>query len=69
MRIGRIVQVIGPVVDVTFPIENGVPDIHHELIVTRQPVNEYTTLEELELSDTIVLEVALELGEGCPSVT
>lgn len=65
MRIGRIVQVIGPVVDVTFPIENGVPDIHHELIVTRQPVKEYTTLEELELSDTIVLEVALELGEGC----
>lgn len=64
MRIGRIEQVIGPVVDVTFPIENGVPDIHHELIVTRQPINEFTTLEEIDTTDTIVLEVALELGEG-----
>ncbi|MDO4432344.1 MAG: F0F1 ATP synthase subunit beta [Aerococcaceae bacterium] len=65
MRIGHIQQVIGPVVDVKFPIENGVPDIHHALIVTKQPIDEWTDLSEVDLTQTITLEVALELGDGC----
>ncbi len=50
MRIGRIEQVIGPVVDVAFPVENGVPDIHHALVVTRQPVSEAMDLSDVDLS-------------------
>ena len=33
MKKGHIVQVIGPVVDVGFPLEEGVPDIRNALIV------------------------------------
>ena len=64
MRIGRIEQVIGPVVDVAFPVENGVPDIHHALVVTRQPVSEAMDLSDVDLSQSITLEVALDLGDG-----
>lgn len=65
MRIGQVSQVIGPVVDVIFPIEGGVPDIHHALVVHR--TNETTKDNEnlLDSTDnTVTLEVALDLGEG-----
>lgn len=64
MRIGRIEQVIGPVVDVTFPIENGVPDIHNALVVTTADTE---TVFEGVLSPEqvkVTLEVALDLGHG-----
>ncbi|WP_124057533.1 F0F1 ATP synthase subunit beta [Vaginisenegalia massiliensis] len=64
MRIGQVEQVIGPVVDVTFPIEKGVPDIHHALIVTKQVIDPKAELEDIEIEAVITLEVALELGEG-----
>ncbi|WP_025728954.1 F0F1 ATP synthase subunit beta [Atopobacter phocae] len=56
MRRGEITQIVGPVVDVKFPLEGGVPDINNALNVEGfvregEPVK-------------IVLEVALELGEG-----
>jgi F-type H+-transporting ATPase subunit beta len=49
---GEIVQVIGPVVDVAFPIDKDLPDIYNEL--------------KVKVSDkqTVVLEVSLELGDG-----
>ncbi|UUX35532.1 F0F1 ATP synthase subunit beta [Fundicoccus culcitae] len=65
MRMGQISQVIGPVVDVTFPIEGGVPDIHHALVVQKTAE---TNSEKLDLEnpqyETVTLEVALDLGEG-----
>lgn len=64
MRIGRIEQVIGPVVDVTFPIENGVPDIHNALIVTKAPMEDVFQENIQDEDRLITLEVALDLGHG-----
>lgn len=49
---GEIVQVIGPVVDVEFPLDKDLPDINNALCVTNNN------------GDTLVLEVTLELGDG-----
>jgi len=49
---GEIVQVIGPVVDVEFPLDKYLPDINNALRVTNNN------------GDTLVLEVTLELGDG-----
>ena len=59
MKKGHIVQVIGPVVDVGFPLEEGVPDIRNALIVHKAP-----KAGSNEEGETIVLEVSLELGNG-----
>ena len=52
MSEGKIVQVVGPVVDVAFPIDGDLPDIYNAL--------------KVEVSDDkqVVLEVSLELGDG-----
>lgn len=55
MRIGEIIQVIGPVVDVRFPLEEGVPDIHNALEVQKNTSDK---------KETIILETAVELGHG-----
>lgn len=52
MSKGEIVQVIGPVVDVEFPLDKDLPDINNALRVTNSN------------GDTLVLEVTLELGDG-----
>jgi F-type H+-transporting ATPase subunit beta len=52
MSEGTIVQVIGPVVDVTFPLDGSLPDINNALEVKNNN------------QQTVVLEVALELGDG-----
>lgn len=55
MSSGKIVQVIGPVVDVEFPLLDGqLPDINNALIVYKND----------EKKQKVVLEVALELGDG-----
>ena len=59
MKKGHIVQVIGPVVDVGFPLEEGVPDIRNALIVHKA-----AAAGSNEEGETIVLEVSLELGNG-----
>ncbi len=56
MRKGHIVQVIGPVVDVGFPPDAGLPDIHDALVLEKKRPN-----GEVE---KIVLEVALQIGDG-----
>ncbi|WEV71491.1 F0F1 ATP synthase subunit beta [Lactobacillus sp. ESL0785] len=52
MSEGEVVQVIGPVVDVKFPLDKNLPDINNALRVV--------------ISDdtSVVLEVTLELGDG-----
>ncbi len=69
MNTGHIVQVIGPVVDVEFPLDGKLPEINDALIVEKvehkednQEQNE--TNEQLDPSQRVVLEVALELGNG-----
>ncbi|MDR2832780.1 MAG: F0F1 ATP synthase subunit beta, partial [Streptococcaceae bacterium] len=54
MSSGKIVQVIGPVVDVEFPIDGQLPDINNALVVYKND----------EKKSKVVLEVALELGDG-----
>lgn len=61
MSIGQIVQVIGPVVDVEFPLDGSLPDINNALIVQKIKNKQGTADENTE---TVVLEVALELGDG-----
>lgn len=49
---GKVVQVIGPVVDIEFPLDEKLPEIN-------------TALKIQEADDkTLTVEVALELGDG-----
>ncbi len=52
MSEGEVVQVIGPVVDVKFPLDKNLPDINNALRVVKSE------------DESIVLEVTLELGDG-----
>src|SRR4030095_13794667 len=55
MKAGRIVQVMGPVVDVEFP-PGALPNIYTALRVSNAGID--------EREDTLVLEVAQHLGEN-----
>ncbi|KRN89004.1 F0F1 ATP synthase subunit beta [Ligilactobacillus ceti] len=52
MSSGKVIQVIGPVVDVQFPLDQALPQINNALNVTRAD------------GSNLVIEVALELGDG-----
>ena len=52
MSTGKVVQVIGPVVDVQFPLDESLPKINNALHVKRED------------GTNLVIEVALELGDG-----
>lgn len=54
MSSGKIVQVIGPVVDVEFSLDQSLPDINNALVVYKND----------EQKSKVVLEAALELGDG-----
>lgn len=54
MSSGKILQVVGPVVDVEFSLDQSLPDINNALIVYKNN----------EQKSKIVLETALELGDG-----
>ena len=54
MSSGKIAQVIGPVVDVMFAAGEKLPEINNALVVYKND----------ERKTKIVLEVALELGDG-----
>lgn len=64
MRIGHIEQIMGPVIDVNFPIEGGFPDIHSAVVVYPDLKEEDLTPDNMENARKIVLEVALDLGDG-----
>ena len=52
MSTGKVVQVIGPVVDVEFSLNDKLPDINNALIIQK------------DNDDTLTVEVSLELGDG-----
>ncbi|WP_034552700.1 F0F1 ATP synthase subunit beta [Carnobacterium funditum] len=62
MSIGQIVQIIGPVVDVEFPVNKEIPEINHALIVRR--IKTGNEEQDSRKENTVVLEVALQLGNG-----
>ncbi|MBG9982186.1 F0F1 ATP synthase subunit beta [Aerococcaceae bacterium DSM 111020] len=64
MLIGRITQIVGPVVDVQFPMESDIPEIHNALIVFRTEDPNTISPEDMTFDEKVVLEVALDLGEG-----
>lgn len=64
MRIGHIEQIMGPVIDVSFNLEDGFPDIHNALVVYPELTLEELTEETMKNAKKIVLEVSLDLGEG-----
>ncbi len=47
-----------------FPVENGVPDIHHTLVVPSTYVGEAMDLSDVDLSQSITLEVTWTWGWG-----
>jgi F-type H+/Na+-transporting ATPase subunit beta len=55
MSVGKIVQVIGPVVDVEFP-ENQLPEIYNALLISNPAINSEP--------DNLVVEVAQHLGDN-----
>ncbi|MBL1228050.1 F0F1 ATP synthase subunit beta [Enterococcus sp. BWB1-3] len=54
MSSGKIIEVIGPVVDVEFSLDQPLPDINNALVVYKNGKDK----------QKVVLEVALELGDG-----
>ena len=60
MRIGHIAQVIGPVVDVKFPISNGIPEIHNALVVV--PNQDPSQVTEADLNNPNNFQILLTLA-------
>ena len=59
MSLGKISQVVGPVVDVAFSVGDKLPEINNALVVYKND----------QQKSKVVLEVALELGDGAVSYT
>ena len=64
MRIGHIEQIMGPVIDVNFPVEGGFPDIHNALVIYPKLTLDQLTPENMDKAEGIVVEVALDMGDG-----
>lgn len=65
MNTGKIVQVIGPVVDVEFSLEHSLPDINNALVVYRPGTKQKIVLETaLELGDGVIRSIAMESTDG-----
>lgn len=65
MNTGHIVQVIGPVVDVEFPLNGTLPEINHALVVEKvTDENSNNKSDSSQKKETVVLEVSLQLGNG-----
>ena len=65
MSSGKIVQVIGPVVDVEFSLDQSLPDINNALVVYRSDDQKRIVLEAtLELGDGVIRTIAMESTDG-----
>lgn len=65
MKVGKIAQVIGPVVDVVFPLDQSLPDINDALIVYKPGTKEKIVLETtLEIGDGTVRTISMESTDG-----
>ncbi|GLB47076.1 ATP synthase subunit beta [Philodulcilactobacillus myokoensis] len=64
MSTGKIVQVIGPVVDVGFPSDERVPDINTALNIKRGNNQILVTEVALELGDGVVRTIAMDGTDG-----
>lgn len=64
MRIGKVEQILGPVVDVRFKDEDGYPNIEHALVVPLEDEELRPEVYDITRDDILVLEVLLDLGGG-----
>lgn len=64
MRIGKVEQILGPVVDVRFKDEDGYPNIEHALVVPLEDEELGPEVYDITRDDILVLEVLLDLGGG-----
>ncbi|GEK28863.1 F0F1 ATP synthase subunit beta [Furfurilactobacillus siliginis] len=64
MSSGKIVQVIGPVVDVEFPLDGTLPAINNALQVKRPDQKDLTVEVTLELGDGVVRTIAMDGTDG-----
>ena len=60
MSSGKIVQVIGPVVDVEFSLDQSLPDINNALIVYKKDKTKVVLEAALELGDGVISTIAME---------
>lgn len=64
MRVGKVEQILGPVVDVRFKDEDGYPNIEHALVVPLEDEELGPEVYDITRDDILVLEVLLDLGGG-----
>jgi len=64
MSTGKVVQVIGPVVDVEFSLNDKLPDINNALIIKKDGDETLTVEVSLELGDGVVRTVAMDGTDG-----
>lgn len=65
MSSGKIVQVIGPVVDVAFPVNEKLPEINNELIVYNKNTGKQVVMEAtVDLGAGVFRSIAMEATDG-----
>ncbi|CAM3025047.1 F0F1 ATP synthase subunit beta [Lactiplantibacillus plajomi] len=64
MSTGKVVQVIGPVVDVEFSLNDKLPDINNALLIHKDNDETLTVEVSLELGDGVVRTVAMDGTDG-----
>ncbi len=61
---GRVVQVIGPVVDVSFSDEHNLPNIYDSLIITRADGSELVLETQQHIGEDTVRTIAMDATDG-----
>ncbi|MFC6254372.1 F0F1 ATP synthase subunit beta [Secundilactobacillus hailunensis] len=64
MSSGKVVQVIGPVVDVEFPLDDKLPDINTALHIKKDDGSFLVTEVTLELGDGVMRTIAMDGTDG-----
>lgn len=61
---GKVVQVIGPVVDIEFPLDKKLPEINTALVIQMADDQTLTVEVTLELGDGVVRTIAMDATDG-----
>ncbi|MCM0598881.1 F0F1 ATP synthase subunit beta [Periweissella fabalis] len=64
MSTGKVLQVIGPVVDVEFPLDGKLPDINNALVIDKGEGATLTVEVSLALGDGVVRTIAMDSTDG-----
>lgn len=64
MSLGKVLQVIGPVVDVEFPLDEKLPSINNALKVKRPGKEDLTVEVAIEMGDGVVRTIAMDGTDG-----